>query len=41
MAAPWEPRAGLRGGEAWLHGVMFCFLERPASQQIRTSILLR
>lgn len=41
MAAPWEQGAGWCGGEASLHGVMLCFLERLASQQSPPSILLR
>lgn len=41
MAAPWEQGAGWCGGEASLHGVMMCFLERLASQQSPASILLR
>lgn len=41
MAAPWERGAGLRRGEARLHGVLLCLLERPASGQSPPSILLR
>lgn len=41
MAAPWERGAGWCGGEASLHGVVLCFLERLASRQSPPSILLR